>query len=146
MGDPKKDSNNAVKELGTEDPEKKPRQPNGSTAQRDDQQEDRLLQAVKGMRDVQARLAQGKSDAITRHVQRQVVADLQQIIDEAKKSGKCLGQPMAANCNNPAKPGGSPNARPKSNTANDRPTGDSDPNAKHEPKQPSAERRLLAIK
>ena len=61
------------------------------------------------------RLAQGKSDAITQHVQRQVVADLQQIIDEAKKSGKCFGQSMAGNCNKPGKPGSSPNAQPKTN-------------------------------
>ena len=102
------------------------------------------MQAVKGMRDVQTRLAQGKSDAITQHVQRQVVADLQQIIDEAKKSGKCLGQPMAGNCNKPGKLGGSPNAQPKSNTANDRPARESNPNVKQEPKLPQTERTAIA--
>ena len=142
LGEP---DNADAKDRGGDDPDKKPKQQNGSAARQADQQEDRLLQAVKGMRDAQTRLAQGKSDAITQHVQRQVVADLQQIIDEAKKSGKCLGQPMAGNCNKPGKPGGSPNAQPKSNTANDRPTGESDPHAKHEPKQPLTERAATAV-
>ena len=143
LGEPKK-PDNAAKDRGTGVSDKEPKQQNEPAANKDGQQEDRLMQAVKGMRDVQTRLAQGKSDAITQHVQRQVVADLQQIIDEAKKSGKCLGQPMAGNCNKPGKLGGSPNAQPKSNTANDRPARESNPNAKQEPKPPLTERAAIA--
>jgi hypothetical protein len=132
------------KDRATDDSEKKMNQELGSAAQREDQQEDKLLQAVKGMRDVQTRLAEGKSDAITQHVQRQVVADLQQIIDEAKKSGKCLGCSMAGNCNKPGKPGSNPGARPMLNAANDRPAGESDPNARREPKQVQGERAAIA--
>jgi hypothetical protein len=117
----------------------------GPAAQRADQQEDQLLQAVKGMRDVQTRLAQGKSDAITQQVQRQVVADLQKIIDTAKKSGKCLGQSMACNCNKPGRPSASPNPQPRPSTANDRPARESDPNVKHEPKPVDSTRRKVAV-
>jgi hypothetical protein len=133
-----------AKDSKSDDLDKKLNKELGSAAQREDKQEDRLLQAVKGMRDVQTRLAQGKSDAITQHVQRQVVADLQQIIDEAKKSGKCLGCSMAGSCNKPGKPGGSPGSRPKPSTANDQPARESNPNAKHEPKQPLSESGAVA--
>ncbi len=122
------------------DLDKKLNQELGAAAEREDQQKDKLSQAIQGMRDVQTRLAQGNTDAITQHVERQIVADLQQIIDEAKKSGKCLGQPMAANRNKPGNPGDSRNAQPKTNVANDHPAGESDPDAKHEPKQPAPER------
>ena len=98
------------------------------------------------MHEVQERLAQRKSNAITQHVQRQVVDDLQSLIDETKKSSKNGGSMKMANMPKASsKPGGSPNAQPKSNTANDRPSGDSDPNAKHEPKQPPTERTATAV-
>jgi hypothetical protein len=144
LGEPKKDADNAAKDRGTEDPEKKSKQQNGPVTEQDNQQEDRLLQAVKGMRDVQARLAQGKSDAITQHVQRQVVADLQQIVDEAKKSGKCLGQAMAGNCNKPGKPGAGSSSQPKPIADNDQPSRESNPNANRAPKQPLTERGTVA--
>jgi hypothetical protein len=143
LGDSSKANTNA-KNRATDDLGKKLNQELGAAAQREDQQEDKLLQAIKGMHDVQTRLAQGKSDTITQHVQRQVVADLQQIIDEAKKSGKCLGQ--CCNCNKPGKPGGSPNSQPKQSAANDRPARESNPNAKHEPNATPSERRELARK
>ena len=134
-----KTKNDEIRDL-----DKKLSQELGAAAQSEDQQKDKLSQAIQGMRDVQTRLAQGNSDAITQHVERQIVADLQQIIDEAKKSGKCLGQPMAANRNKPGQPGGSPNAQPQTNAATDHPAGESDPDAKHEPKQPAAERAAIA--
>ena len=116
----------------------------GAAASREDEQKDKLAQAIQGMRDVQTRLAHGNSDAVTQHVQRQVVADLQQIVDEAKKSGKCLGRPLAANRNKPSKPGVDPNAQARTNVANDQPAGESDPNARQRPKQPPAERAAIA--
>ena len=143
LGDSDK-SKTDVKNRSTGDLDKKLNQELGPAAQREDQQEDRLLLAVKGMRDVQTRLAQGKSDAITQQVQRQVVADLQKIIDEAKKSGKCLGQSTAGNCNKPGKPSAGSNTQPKPSAANDQPARDSNPNAKHEPMPPQNDPRGIA--
>ena len=95
LGEPNKiDANGTYR--GSDDLEKNLKQQLGTAAQREDEPRQPLLDAAVGMRDAQTRLAQGKSDAITQHVQRQVVADLQKIIDEAKKSGTCLGQSCAS--------------------------------------------------
>jgi hypothetical protein len=143
LGEPAK-AKAGVKDRKTESTDKKLVQELGPAMQRVDQQEDRLLQAVKGMRDVQTRLAQGKSDVITQQVQRQVVADLQQIIDEAKKSGKCLGQSMACSCKSPGKPDASPNAQSKPDSASDQPARESSPKARQEPKSAQSERQKTA--
>jgi hypothetical protein len=125
---------------------KKLKQQLGPAANREDQSQHPLLLVAKGMCDVQTRLADGQSDAITQHVQRQVVADLQKIIDEAKKSGKCLGQNCTAgNRTSPGKAGSGQGARNESrpHPANDLPARDSNPNAANQ--QPRSEEEQLAL-
>ena len=145
LGEPKNPAAND-KDRATKDLEKKLNQQLGSAAQREDQQEDLLLQAAKGMKDAHERLAQGKSEAITQQVQRQAVADLQKIIDEATKSGKCLGQSMAGGRPSSSKPNSEPNQHPGTKSAAGRPAGESDPKAKHDPKPARSEREQIARK
>ena len=117
----------------------------GPAANREDQSQHPLLLAAKGMCDVQTRLADGKSDAITQHVQRQVVADLQKIIDEAKKSGKCLGQSCTSGNCTVVRQGRRWPSRPErvaAAQANDTPARQSNPNAVH--RQPRTEEEQLA--
>lgn len=118
----------------------------GTAAQQEDQPQQPLVDAAKGMREVQMRLAQGKSDAITQLVQRQIVADLQKIIDEAKKSGKCLGQDCTRDdCRSPRKGGAGQSAQdeppPRTTTG---PARESNPNARHSPPQPGSREQQRA--
>ncbi len=144
LGEPNK-AGDSKKDHAAGDLARKLKQQLGPAANREDQSQHPLLLAAKGMCDVQTRLADGKSDAITQHVQRQVVADLQKIIDEAKKSGKCLGQNCTSgNCASSGKAGGGQVARNESlpRTANDTPARQSNPNAVH--RQPRTEEEQLA--
>jgi hypothetical protein len=145
LGEPEKPkpSDRAKNEL-----DKKLKPELGPAAQREGGQKDPLLDAAKGMRDAQTRLAQGKSDAVTQHVQRQAVADLQKIIDEAKRSGKCCGQPLAGNCKPSGKPGAGAGPKPESTSRapNEGPAKISNPNAKHDNKAGGGEEKKLAHK
>ena len=144
LGEPNK-AGDSKKDHAAGDLARKLKQQLGPAANREDQSQHPLLLAAKGMCDVQTRLADGKSDAITQHVQRQVVADLQKIIDEAKKSGKCLGQNCTSgNCALSGKAGGGQVARNESlpRAANDTPARQSNPNAVH--RQPRTEEEQLA--
>lgn len=62
----------------------------GPAAQEEDKP--KLLQAAEGMREVQQRIGRRDSGPVTQHVQRQVVSDLDKLIEEAKKSGPRGGQ------------------------------------------------------
>ncbi len=139
LGEPDKAAANK-NERGNEELDKMLKRQLGPAAPWEDQPQSRLVSAAKGMRDVQARLAQGKSDAITQVEQRQVVADLQKIIDEAKKSGKCLGQSCAGGNGKTAgklSDGQSVQIASKPREANDTPARNSNPNA---PRQAAAAR------
>jgi hypothetical protein len=138
------DANNSDargKDRETGDLEKKLKQQLGAAAQPEDRPQQPLLDAAMGMRDVQSRLAQGKSDAITQHVQRQIVADLQKIIDEAKKSGKCLGQNCirdGSRSSGKTVAGQNAQSEPRPRPATG-PARESDPNALHAPTQVRSE-------
>jgi len=126
------------------DQEKRPEQELGTAARREDDHDDPLLKAAQGMREVQTRLAQGKSDEITQHVGRQVVADLEKFMDAMKKSSACAGQASGGR-----KPSGSAGSKPRSeapsHAANDRPARESNPNAKHDSKHAWTDQELLAV-
>jgi hypothetical protein len=124
------------------------RQQLGPAAQQESSEEDPLLRAAGDMRDAQSRLAQGKSDVITQTVQRQVVAELQKIIDEAKKSGKCCGQPLSCNSKSLGKAGsgGKSSSSSTPRSPNEAPPRESDPNAGRENKGRAEEEKKLAHK
>ncbi len=116
----------------------------GPAARREDNRDDPLLKAAQGMREVQTRLAQGRSDEITQLVGRQVVADLEKFMDAMKKSSACAGQTSGGR-----KPLGSAGSKPRSEVpshdANDRPAHESDPNARHDSKHAWTDQELLAV-
>jgi hypothetical protein len=138
-----------TKDRAPDDLEKKLKQQLGPASQREADEKDPLLRAANGMKDAQKLLAQGKSDAITQQVQREVVADLEKIIDQAKKSGKSLGPMNLAGTPNPSgKTDGEANRQgdPGPRTASGRPARESDPNANRSPKQATTEQKSLAVK
>ena len=129
------------------DLEKKLKQQLGPAAQREDQPRQPLLEAAKGMRDVRARLAQGKSDAITQHVQRQVVADLRKDHRRGEEVGQvprpelhARRQPVIGQARRRAKRRAEPQPRPATGRA-----GDSDPNALHGPQQAQSGEQQRAV-
>ena len=59
----------------------------GPAAQKEDKPKDPLLQVAEAMREVQQRLDQRDSGAVTQHVQRQIVADLAKLIEAGEEIG-----------------------------------------------------------
>jgi hypothetical protein len=145
LGDPGK---SITKDRRKQDMEEKLKHELGPAAQWEDQPADALRQAANGMRDAQTRLAQGKSDAITQQVQRQVIANLEKEIDEAKKSCQSAGSTDMPPARKPTgKANGNPN-RPTdrgSKAASERPARASDPNVDRTPKQAANEQKRLAL-
>ena len=79
----------------------------GSAAKKEGKDENPLLQVAKEMREVQQRIGRRDSGQDTQQVQRQIVADLAKLIEEAKKSGSCDGKPSQSRktAGSPKKPG-----------------------------------------
>ncbi|MGO9114939.1 MAG: hypothetical protein ACLP9L_37480 [Thermoguttaceae bacterium] len=78
----------------------------GPAAQKEDKSKNPLLQVAEAMHEVPRRLDQRDSGAVTQTLQRQIVSDLEKLIEEVKKSGCCCG----AKCSG-CKPTG--NGKPK---------------------------------
>jgi hypothetical protein len=63
----------------------------GPAAQKEGAAKDPLVQVAEDMRDAQQRLDRRDSGAVTQSLQRQIVSDLDKLIEQAKKSGCCNG-------------------------------------------------------
>ena len=117
----------------------------GAAAQSGEDVPDPLVEVARQMGDARDRIARQDAGAVTQHLQSQIVADLDRIIEQAKKS------PQPDNSKEP--PGRTPLGKPDAGskpdkgssggTAPNRPANQSDPNAKHAgdgrgPKSPEA--------
>jgi len=95
----------------------------GPAAQREDKSKSPLLEVAERMHGVQPRLAQRDSGDQTQAVQRQIVADLDKLIEKAKQSGNCgkgsLSRLPAGNGpKKPAQPSGDASARAQTSNPN----------------------------
>lgn len=92
------------------------------------------------MRDVQPRLGRRDSGDETQHLQRQIVADLDKLIEEAKKSA-CCGK--GSNCPKPAGDGSKKSGQPSGKSP--APARKSDPKARRTPEEIRAENASKAV-
>ncbi len=110
----------------------------GAAAQREsapseDETANPLLEVSRSMQDAGKRIGRGQADAVTQHLQRQIVADLEKLIDRARKSGN--GKGGSNSQNSPSrKPSGSDAAtKPKAGNPGQTPSEgaakESNPNA-----------------
>jgi len=83
LGDPAKPDG---KNRDDDQMQKKLQKELGPAAREEGQPQDPLLHVAGQMRDAQQRIGQRDSGAVTQHVQQQIVADLANLIDQAKKS------------------------------------------------------------
>ena len=104
LGDPAKPDD---KGRVDEEMQKKLQKELGAAAQKEGKAENPLLQVAKEMREVQQRIGRRDSGQDTQHVQRQIVADLAKLIEQAKKSGSGDGKPSKGRktAGSPKKPG-----------------------------------------
>jgi hypothetical protein len=89
LGDPVKADR---KDRVDEEMQKKLQKELGSAAQEEGKPKAPLLQVAEAMRAVQPLLARSDSGEETLHLQRQIVSDLEKLIEEAKKSGSGGGK------------------------------------------------------
>jgi hypothetical protein len=73
----------------------------GAASQKEDKAKDPILQIAEEMRQVVPRLDKRDSGKVTQYLQGQIVADLDKLIEQAKKSGSCNCSKPGA-CKSPA--------------------------------------------
>ncbi len=88
LGDPAKPDD---KDRVDDKMQKKLQKELGAAAEKEGRPKDPLLQVAEEMRDAQKRILQRDSGDVTQYMQRQIVADLAKLIEQAKKSGSCSG-------------------------------------------------------
>jgi hypothetical protein len=98
--------------------QKKLQQELGAASQREDKPKDPLLQIAEEMRNVVPRLGKRDSGKVTQYLQQQIVADLDKVIEQAKKAGSKGGK-LAAGSR--PKGGKTNRPRPKEEVASDQP-------------------------
>ena len=107
LGDPAKPDG---KGSAVENMQKKLQKELGSAAQREGKPKNPLLQVAETMSEVPPRLNLRDSGAVTQHLQRQIVSDLEKLIEQAKKFG-----PNSGKKSNGRKPTGNGNKKPAQN-------------------------------
>jgi hypothetical protein len=104
LGDPGKP---AGKGRGDDELRKKLQEELGPAAQQEGKAKDPLRQVAEEMGEVPPRLNQRDSGAVTQHLQRQIVSDLERLIEQAKQSGTGKNfkgrKPMGSGDNKPAR-------------------------------------------
>ena len=113
----------------------------GSAAQKEEKPKAPLFQVAEAMRAVQPLLGKRDSGDETQHLQRQIVADLDKLIDDAKKSG-CCGK----SSNGPKPTGGGPKKPGQPSGNSSAPAQNSDPKARRTPEEIRAENAKKAVK
>jgi hypothetical protein len=140
LGEPDK---RPAKDPATDELQTKLRRQLGPAAAKEEGNKPPLRLAAEGMAEARELLARGKSDAITQHVQRQVVTDLQRLIEQAMQSGGSGGR---NNDSGNRKPTGSGDSQAKtgsnhsSQPAVEGPAAASDPDLLRKLEQARAER------
>lgn len=107
LGDPAKPDG---KGSAVEDVQKKLQKELGSAAQQEGKPKDPLLQVAEAMSEVPPRLNLRDSGAVTQHLQRQIVSDLEKLIEKARKSGSNSGKKSSGR-----KPTGNGSKKPAQN-------------------------------
>ena len=143
LGDPANADDSGRRE---EELQKKLQKELGAAAQREDEPKAPLLLIAEEMREVPPRLERRDSGAVTQHLQRQIVSDLEKLIEEAKKSGARPGNP--SNGRGPTGNGLKEPARNPGQPAGDSqpPAKESDPNIHRTPQQVRDEAAEMARK